>query len=68
MAADGDAGARGCTVVRAVTAPVNTGSIAFHRRMGFQIEPGPGRGGAPGTAGYDGPGQDRVRFVRHLPG
>ena len=61
--------ARGCTVVRAVTAPVNTGSIAFHRRMGFQIEPGrQGRGGAPGAAGYDGPGQDRVRFVRHLPG
>jgi ribosomal protein S18 acetylase RimI-like enzyme len=60
--------ARDCTVVRAVTAPVNTGSIAFHRRMGFQIEPArPGRGGASGAAGYDGPGQDRVRFVRHLP-
>ena len=60
--------ARDCTVVRAVTAPVNTGSIAFHRRMGFQVEPGrPGHGGAPAVAGYDGPGEDRVRFVRHLP-
>jgi ribosomal protein S18 acetylase RimI-like enzyme len=61
------AGRRGCTVVRAVTAPVNTGSIAFHRRMGFQIEPGrAGPGGIQITAGYDGPGQDRVRFIKHL--
>jgi ribosomal protein S18 acetylase RimI-like enzyme len=59
--------ARGRTVVRAVTAPVNTGSIAFHRRMGFRIEPGPaGSGGIGVAAGYDGPGQDRVRFVKHL--
>ncbi len=63
----GMTGARGCTVVRAVTAPVNTGSIAFHRRMGFEIEPGPaGPGGVPVAAGYDGPGQDRVRFTKHL--
>lgn len=57
---------RGCTVVRAVTAPVNTGSIAFHRRMGFEVEPGEVRDGIPITAGYDGPGRDRVRFVKHL--
>jgi GNAT superfamily N-acetyltransferase len=35
--------ARGCELVRAVTAPVN-----------------------PVTAGYDGDGQDRVRFVKSL--
>jgi len=59
--------ARGRTVVRAVTAPVNTGSIAFHRRMGFQVEPVPaGRADVPVAAGYDGPGQDRVRFTKHL--
>jgi len=58
--------ARGRTVVRAVTAPVNTGSIAFHRRMGFEVEPGAGDGDLPVAAGYDGPGQDRVRFVRYL--
>jgi hypothetical protein len=53
--------------VRAVTAPVNTGSIAFHRRMGFQVEPQqPVRDGIPVAAGYDGPGRDRVRFVKHL--
>ena len=60
--------ARGCTRVRAVTSPVNTGSIAFHRRMGFRLEPGDARAGdIPVATGYDGPGQDRVRFVRDLP-
>jgi GNAT superfamily N-acetyltransferase len=32
--------ADGRTVVRAVTAPVNTGSIAFHTALGFSIVPG----------------------------
>ena len=31
---------QGCTVVRAVTAPVNAGSIAFHTRLGFAVLPG----------------------------
>jgi RimJ/RimL family protein N-acetyltransferase len=60
--------ARHCTRVRAVTSPVNTGSIAFHRRMGFRLEPGDAYvGDIPVATGYDGPGQDRVRFVRDLP-
>ena len=59
--------ARGCTRVRAVTSPVNTGSVAFHRRMGFRLEPGDAQvGDIPVATGYDGPGQDRVRFVRDL--
>ena len=61
-------GARGCNRVRAVTSPVNTGSVAFHRRMGFRLEPGDATvGDIPVATGYDGPGQDRVRFVRDLP-
>jgi predicted GNAT superfamily acetyltransferase len=61
------AAGRGCLIVRAVTAPVNSGSVAFHRRMGFEIEPGDlQRDGIPVTADYDGPGQDRVRFVKYL--
>src|SRR6516165_3526013 len=32
--------ARGCELVRAVTSPVNLGSIEFHRRMGFEPETG----------------------------
>ena len=60
--------ARGCTRVRAITSPVNTGSVAFHRRMGFRLEPGDVQvDGIPVATGYDGPGQDRVRFVRDLP-
>ena len=60
--------ARGCTRVRAVTSPVNTSSVAFHRRMGFRLEPGDAQvDGIPVATGYDGPGQDRVRFVRDLP-
>ena len=59
--------ARGCAEVHAVTSPVNRGSIAFHQRMGFDIEPGEARAdGVPVAAGYDGDGQDRVRFVRRL--
>ena len=59
--------ARGCDRVRAVTSPVNRGSVAFHQRMGFDIEPGEaGADGIAVAAGYDGEGQDRVRFVRQL--
>jgi len=36
----GVARAQGRTVVRAVTAPVNKGSIAFHTALGFVILPG----------------------------
>jgi L-amino acid N-acyltransferase YncA len=50
--------ADGRTTVSAVTAPVNTGSIAFHRAMGFSVT-GP-------VPGYDGPGRDLVRFDRAL--
>jgi ribosomal protein S18 acetylase RimI-like enzyme len=61
------AAARDCVLVRAITAPVNTGSLAFHRRMGFQIKVGNRvRDGIAFTADYDGPGKDRVQFVRHL--
>jgi GNAT superfamily N-acetyltransferase len=59
--------ARGCGLVRAVTSPVNHGSVRFHRRMGFDIEPGDGQvDGVAVMSGYDGDGQDRVRFVKNL--
>jgi GNAT superfamily N-acetyltransferase len=58
---------RGCELVRSVTAPVNQGSIRFHRQMGFDIEPGDAEiNGVPVTSGYDGTGHDRVRFVKNL--
>jgi len=48
----------GRNVVHAVTSPVNTGSIAFHRAMGFDI--------SDPVVGYDGPGADRVVFTLEL--
>ena len=63
------AGARGCVLVRAITSPVNRGSVAFHQRMGFQLEPGDAEvDGIPVSPGYDGRGGDRVRFIRGLRG
>jgi ribosomal protein S18 acetylase RimI-like enzyme len=50
--------AEGRTTVSAITGPVNTVSIAFHRAMGFSVT-GP-------IADYDGPGRDRMRFDRAL--
>ena len=49
--------ADGRAVVRAVTSPVNTGSIAFHRRLGFS---------AREIADYDGSGSPKVVFERRL--
>ena len=51
-------------LVRCVTAPINTGSIAFHTRMGFRIEPGEAElNGVAYDPDHDGPGEHRVRFV-----
>jgi GNAT superfamily N-acetyltransferase len=62
-----EARTRGCDLVRAVTSPVNRGSIEFHRRMGFVPEPGDAEvDSVPVASDYDGRGGDRVRFVRSL--
>jgi L-amino acid N-acyltransferase YncA len=50
--------ADGRRVVSAVTAPVNSDSIRFHRSMGFTVT-GP-------VPDYDGPGHDLVVFERLL--
>jgi N-acetylglutamate synthase-like GNAT family acetyltransferase len=57
----------GCAEVRAITSPVNKGSIAFHTRMGFAILPGDAEiDGIAVTSNYDGRGADRVRFQRAI--
>jgi ribosomal protein S18 acetylase RimI-like enzyme len=59
--------ARGCRRVRCVTSPANTGSVAFHKKMGFSVEPGDtAEKGTPATSNYDGRGHARVRFVKEL--
>lgn len=60
-------GAQGCTEVRSITSAVNTGSIAFHRKLGFTLLPGSGEiGGVPVTLDYAGEGQHRVLFHKAL--
>ncbi len=57
----------GPTVVRCITGPLNKRSIAFHRRMGFQIEPQDTTvDGVAVYRNYDGPENDRVLFVKKL--
>ena len=53
-----DALADGRTVVRCVTSPANQGSVAFHKALGFEVE--------KLAEDYDGPGEDRVLFVKRL--
>ncbi|MER5393162.1 GNAT family N-acetyltransferase [Saccharopolyspora sp. NPDC002686] len=57
----------GRTRVHCITSPANTGSIAFHRSMGFELIAGDAEiGGIPVHRDYDGPGHDRVCFARHI--
>ena len=59
--------AHGRSTVRAVTSPGNATSHAFHTAMGFRTEPGPASfEGRPVQRDYDGPGMDRVTFVRSI--
>jgi ribosomal protein S18 acetylase RimI-like enzyme len=50
--------AHGRTVVRCVTSPGNVGSVAFHEALGFEVE--------RVARDYDGPGEDRVIFLKRL--
>ncbi len=59
--------ALGCHSVRCVTSPVNTASIAFHRRMGFEFLTGDAeQNNAPIHTDYDGLDGSRVLFRRDL--
>jgi L-amino acid N-acyltransferase YncA len=49
--------AQGATRLKAITTPGNQGSIAFHRRLGFDVRV---------VADYNGPGADRVVFTTNL--
>jgi ribosomal protein S18 acetylase RimI-like enzyme len=61
--------AAGCRRVECITSPVNTGSIAFHTRLGFRTVPGGEvRDGVDVHPDYDGPGDDRVLFRYDLDG
>ncbi|MCK5204332.1 MAG: GNAT family N-acetyltransferase [Desulfobacterales bacterium] len=54
-------------IIRACTSPVNRGSVEFHQRIGFQVEPGNGEvDGLPVTRDYNRPGDHKVLFTKHL--
>ncbi|TML72114.1 MAG: GNAT family N-acetyltransferase [Actinobacteria bacterium] len=48
----------GRTLVRCVTSPSNEDSVAFHQALGFEVD--------RIAKDYDGPGEDRVLFVKKL--
>lgn len=58
---------RGCRQLKAVTAPTNQGSIAFHLSLGMGMIGEPNEEGIPVVRDYSGPGQDRVVFLKQLP-
>ena len=54
-------------IIRAVTSPVNKVSIAYHTKMGFNIETGDKEvDGVSVFSDYDGVIQDRVLFVKKV--
>lgn len=58
----------GRDVVRACTSPVNHGSVAFHQRLGFDIEAGDAEvQGVPVALDYNRPGDHKVRFTYRRP-
>ena len=58
---------RGCGTVHAVTSPVNRGSIAFHRALGFETVAGDSEvDGFPVHTDHLGPGFDVVEFRREI--
>ena len=59
--------AQGCRQLRAITSPQNTGSIRFHRSLGFVPVGEPGAdGGVPVVKDYGGPGVDRVVLEKRI--
>jgi GNAT superfamily N-acetyltransferase len=49
--------------VRAITSPINHGSVTFHRKLGFQLQPGDDViNGYPVQNDLAGPGQPRICF------
>jgi len=63
------AGRLGCTEVQAIAPPVNSGLIAFHRQLDFEVVNAGGFAcGIAVCPDYAGPGQHRVLFRRRIAG
>lgn len=57
---------RGCVALKALTPPVNSDSVAFHRRLGFALLGDPHEHDVPVVLDYFGPGLPRVVFWKPL--
>lgn len=57
---------RGCTELKAITAPINAPSIAFHRTLGFELLGQPNADDVPVVADYAGPGEPMVVFRKRI--
>lgn len=58
---------RGASALRAITSSTNSGSLAFHKRMGFQlVDGGAVDNGVPVVPDYSGPGLHRVVMFKRL--
>ena len=55
-----------CEKIKAITSPVNSLSIAFHRGIGMRLLGQPTADGLPVINDYAGPGKDRVVFEKDL--
>ena len=56
----------GSRQLKAITTVKNTGSIAFHRKIGMQLSGEPNENGIPVVREYAGPGMDRVVFLKDI--
>lgn len=64
---EAEARRRGAVALRGITTPGNAGSIAFHRRLGFEAQQGGMQvGDVSVVPDYAGPGQHRVVLVKRL--
>jgi len=57
---------RGCSHVKAITAPSNAGSIAFHKSLGMQLLGEPNEDGIPVFSDYSVCGAARVVFWKPI--
>jgi len=54
-------------IVKSCTSPINKGSVAFHKKTGFHVEPGNSRiDGVPVTLDYNKPDDPKVLFKINL--
>jgi GNAT superfamily N-acetyltransferase len=56
----------GCKRLKAITSPVNTQSIAFHKSIGMMPSGNDLEEGVPVIRDYSGPGKHRVVFIKEI--